>query len=170
MGEISIGEHSYGIPIRRGTGNTVTIGKYCSIAEGVILDGGFSHETKNISTYPFHSWYPECSGLPSNVVIKGDIEIGSDVWLGEGSVVMSGVKIGNGAVIGMRAIVSKDVPPYAIVVGAPQKILRMRFDSDRINALLKIAWWDWEDKKVIANAHLLQSGNIEEFIKLHYKP
>lgn len=169
MGELTKGEHTYGSPIRRGTGNTVAIGKYCSIAESVIFDGGFSHKTDFISTYPFHSWYPECANLPTNIVVKGDIEVGSDVWLGEGAVIMSGVKIGHGAVIGMRCIVSKDIPPYAIVVGAPQKILRMRFDPDRIKALLDIAWWEWDDQKVKENAHLLQSGNIEEFINKHKK-
>ena len=161
------GAHTYGNPTLRGTGNNVTIGKFCSIAEGVILDGGFSHSTKNISTYPFHAWYPELHNLPSNIVIKGDINIGNDVWLGEGCVVMSGVTIGHGAVIGMRCIVSKDVAPYSIVAGAPQKVLRMRFDPDRISALLKIAWWDWTDEKIIENGYLLQSGNIEEFIKKH---
>jgi acetyltransferase-like isoleucine patch superfamily enzyme len=83
MGEIKIGKHTYGNPIRRGTGNTVTIGNYCSIAENVLLDGGFNHNSKFISTYPFHSWFPECNNIQSNILIKGDIEIGSDVWLGE---------------------------------------------------------------------------------------
>ena len=162
---ITTGEHTYGNPIRRGDGNNVTIGKYCSIAEGVILDGGFSHSTKNISTYPFHSWFPELNSLPSNIVIKGDINIGNDVWIGEGAVIMSGVTIGHGAVIGMRAIISKDVPPYAIVVGAPQYILRMRFDPDRIAKLLKLAWWDKSDEEVISIAHLLQSNDIEALFK-----
>ena len=168
MGEIKIGRHTYGNPVRRGTGNTVTIGKFCSIAIGVILDGGFSHNTKFISTYPLHSWFPECANLPSNIVIKGDIEIGSDVWIGEGAAIMSGVKIGHGAVIGMRAIISKDVQPYEIIVGAPQKVLRKRFTDDQIEELLKIQWWNWSDEKVIENAHLIQSENIEEFILKHY--
>ncbi len=167
MGEIKIGKHTYGDPIRRGTGNTVTIGNYCSIAEQVLLDGGFNHNTRFISTYPFHSWFPECK-VPSNILIKGDIEIGSDVWLGEQSVIMSGVKIGHGAIIGMRAIVSKDVQPYEIIVGAPQKVLRKRFTDEQIEKLLKIKWWEWSDSKVIENAHLLQSENIDPFISLHY--
>ncbi len=167
MGEITIGKHTYGNPVRRGTGNNVTIGNYCSIAESTILDGGFSHNTKFISTYPFHAWYPECSDLPTNNVVKGSIVIGSDVWLGEGSVIMSGVTIGHGAVIGMRSIVSKDVQPYEIIVGAPQKVLRKRFTDEQIEKLLKICWWDWTDQKVIENAHLLQSDNIDEFLNKH---
>ncbi len=168
MGEITKGKHTYGNPIRRGVGNTVTIGKYCSIADAVILDGGFSHNKNFISTYPFHQWYAECSGLPSNIVIKGDIEIGSDVWIGERATIMSGVKIGHGAIIGFGAIVSKNVNPYEIIVGAPQKVLSKRFTDEQIAKLLKIAWWEWEDQKVIENAHLLQSANIDPFIALHY--
>ncbi len=162
-----VGEHTYGCPVMKGDGNTVTIGKYCSIAGSVILDGGFNHNKNNISTYPFHSWFPECSNLPSNILIKGDIEIGSDVWLCEGCAIMSGVKIGHGAIIGMRAIISKDVMPYEIIVGAPQKVLRKRFTEEQIGALLKIKWWEWEDEKVKENAQLLQSGNIENFINKH---
>lgn len=161
MGELIIGKHTYGNPIRRGTGCKVTIGNYCSIAESAILDGGFSHNTKFVTTYPLHVMFSE---LPSNIVIKGDIEIGSDVWLGEGSVIMSGVKIGHGAVIGMRAIVSKDVQPYEIIVGAPQKVLRKRFTEEQIEKLLKIKWWDWEDSEVKRASHLMTSENIDEFI------
>lgn len=166
MGELTKDDYTYGNPIRRGTGNTVTIGKYCSIAESVIMDGGFSHNVDFISTFPFHQ-FGELQGLQSNIKIKGDIVIGNDVWLSEGCVIMSGVKIGHGAVIGMRAIISKDVPPYAIVVGAPQKILRMRFDPDRIKKLLNIAWWDWSLDKIIENAHLLQSNDINDFLNKH---
>lgn len=161
------GAYTYGNPIRRGTGNKVTIGKFCSIAEGVIFDGGFSHNTNNISTFPFHTFVD--SSLESNIVIKGDINIGNDVWLGEQSVIMSGVTIGHGAVIGMRAIISKNVPPYAIVVGAPQRILRMRFDPDRIKKLLDIAWWDFSESDIILAAPLLQSNDIDKFIKVYGK-
>ncbi len=170
MGEITVGKHTYGHPTRRGTGNKVTIGKYCSIAESVLLDGGFNHNSKFVSTYPFHQWYEECRGLHSNILIKGDIVIGNEVWLGEGSVIMSGVTIGDGAIIGMRAIVSKDVKPYEVIVGAPQKVLRKRFTEEQIEKLLKIQWWNWSDEKVIQNAHLLQSDNIDTFISLHCIP
>lgn len=170
MGEITIGKHTYGNPIRRGTGNKVTIGSFCSIAENTLLDGGFNHNSGFVSTYPFHSWFPECNYLESNILIKGDIEIGSDVWLCEGCVIMSGVKIGHGAIIGMRAIISKDVNPYEVIVGAPQKVLKKRFTEEQIDKLLKIEWWNWEDDKIIKNAHLIQSIKIDPFIALHYNP
>ncbi len=168
MGELTKGRYTYGDPIRRGTGNTVTIRQFCSIATSVIMDGGFSHNSHFISTFPFHQ-FPQLSSLPSNIVIKGDIIVGNDVWIGEGAVIMSGVTIGDGAVIGMRAIVSKDVPPYAVVVGAPQKILRYRFYDHEIQALLNIKWWDWSVEKIIQNAHLLQADNIDKFLNIHAK-
>jgi acetyltransferase-like isoleucine patch superfamily enzyme len=161
---VTIGEYTYGEITRRGTGNTLTIGKFCSIAEGVLFDGGFNHSTKSISTYPFHRLL---ESVPSNIVIRGDINIGNDVWLGEGSTIMSGVTIGDGAIVGMNCIVSKDVRPYDIVVGAPQKVLRRRFDDDRVEELLKIKWWDWPIEKILANALYLQSNNIEQFINLY---
>lgn len=162
-GLLTMGEFTYGNPIRRGHGNNITIGKFCSIAEGVIMDSGFGHDTHCVSTYPFHTFG---NGIRSNIVIRGDINIGHDVWLCEGCVIMSNVTIGHGAVIGMRAIVSKDVNPYEVIVGAPQKVLRKRFTDEQIEALLKISWWDWDMEKIKENAHMLV-GNIDEFINKH---
>lgn len=163
MGQVTIGIGTYGNFIRRGTANNITIGNYCSIADGVLLDGGFSHKMDFVSTFPFHTLRPE---LPSNITLKGsgDIHIRSDVWIGEGAVIMSGVTIGHGAVIGLRAIVSKDVNPYEIIVGAPQKVLRKRFSDEQIEELLKIRWWDKSESWVLENAHLLV-GSVETFIE-----
>ena len=72
-------------------------------------------------------------------------EIGHDVWIGHGALLEAGVNIGHGAVIGSQAIVTHDVPPYAIVAGVPARILRFRFNREQIAALLDIAWWNWDD-------------------------
>lgn len=168
MGEMIIGDYTYGDPIRRGKGNTVTIGKFCQIAQNVRLDGGFQHNTNFISTYPFNQRFIECEHLEGHPHIKGDITIGNDVWIGEDAVIMSGVTIGSGAIIGMGAIISKNVPPYSVVVGAPQKLLRMRYSSETIIKLLVLAWWDepiWDIKEKIAP--LLMSNKIEELFKLY---
>lgn len=167
MGEIKIGKYSYGSPIRRGSMNDIAIGKYCSIAEGVIFDSGFNHNMNFVSTFPFNSKIDGCEGLKGHPLCKGDIVIGNDVWIGEGAIIMSGVTVGDGAVIGARAIVTKDVEPYSMVAGMPAKIKKYRFNSDQIEALLKIKWWDWEDQKVIENAHLLQSDDINTFLLKH---
>lgn len=75
------------------------------------------------------------------------VEIGNDVWIGEGVFLVGGITIGDGAVILAHAVVTKDIPPYAIVGGVPAKVLRYRYDEETIKFLLKIKWWnnslDW---------------------------
>lgn len=157
MGEVIYGKHSYGLPlIRRGLHNKIIIGEYCSIATGVIWDSGFSHNVNFVSTFPFKD--------SEHIVCRGDIVVGNDVWIGEDSLIMSGVNIGDGAVIGARAIVTKDVDPYSIVVGSPAKLVRYRFTEDQRKRLLEIKWWDWEESRVIANQHLLVSEDVDYFI------
>lgn len=158
--------HSYNYGVQRGTMNNVYIGRYTSIAEGVIFDGGFNHNATLLTTFPLHKIWSE---LPTNILVKGDINIGNDVTIGEGAVIMSGVTIGDGAIIGARSIVTKDVEPYNIVVGTPARIARRRFSPYEIEQLLLIRWWDWPDEKVKENWQLLLSDNIHEFIKQHGK-
>lgn len=162
MGELTIGKYTYGSPERRGLINNINIGKFCSIAEGVIVDGGFQHDYNFISTYPFSTKFFECSHLPSHITCKGDVNIGSDVWIGEQAVIMSGVTIGHGAVIGLRAIVSKDVEPYSILVGAPQRVIKKRFNDIEVQMLLQMKWWDWSDERIKECTSLLMSKNINE--------
>ncbi|MBR2872690.1 MAG: CatB-related O-acetyltransferase, partial [Lentisphaeria bacterium] len=88
--------------------------------------------------------------------------IGSDVWIGLNAVIMDGVTVGNGAVIGTNAVVTKDVPPYAIVVGIPAKVLRYRFDSDTIARLEKLRWFD-RDLEFIQN---LPMGDIAQCLQI----
>ncbi len=79
------------------------------------------------------------------------ITIGSDVWIGIKSIILDGITIGDGAVIGAGSVVTKDVPPYAIVGGAPAKLIRYRFDPEVIARLLSIRWWDFSDDQIAAN-------------------
>lgn len=95
---------------------------------------------------------------------KGDVVIGNDVWIGYGATIMSGVSIGDGAVIGARSVVTKDVPPYAIVAGNPGVVVKHRFDEQTVVDLLQIAWWDWSRPLVEARLPLLLSGDIRAFI------
>jgi acetyltransferase-like isoleucine patch superfamily enzyme len=95
---------------------------------------------------------------------KGDIIIENDVWIGSTATIMSAVKISNGAVVGAGSVVTKDVPPYAIVAGNPAKVVKYRFTEEQIEKLLSIAWWDWEEQKIRDNAMIMWSNNIDDFI------
>lgn len=76
------------------------------------------------------------------------IIIGNDVFIGANVTILDGIKIGDGAVIGAGAVVSKDIPPYAIAVGCPVSIIRYRFDNEQIDALKKIEWWTFDERKL----------------------
>ena len=124
------------------------IGAYCSIGSFVIIGGG-SHKMDNISTSPLfvsgsNIFKKNFSRVTYNAYKQTIIE--NDVWIGNRAIILQGVKIGTGAVIGAGAVVTKDVPPYAIVVGAPARIIKYRFDNNVISLLLASKWWTYSDK------------------------
>ena len=86
--------------------------------------------------------------------------IGDDVWVGAGSIIMAGVTIGDGAIIAAGSVVTKDVPPYAIVGGVPAKILRYRFDEGVRKALLKLKWWNLPEEVLKQNIELFQKEKL----------
>ncbi len=149
-------------------GDRLIIGKFCSIACGAkFLFNSANHSLASLSTYPFPIFYEEWGLNIQDVAAawdnKGDIVIGNDVWIGYEAVVLAGVTIGDGAVIGARAVVTKDVPPYAVVGGVPARLIRRRFPDDTISALLALRWWDWPADKIKPRLSALQAGQIEEF-------
>jgi len=161
---ITMGAHSYWItPNPRFDRSNVIIGKYCSIAQLVVMDCGMQLHTEwaTTSSLSFHYHAKMTDGFS-----KGDIVIDNDVWIGEGALIMSGVHIESGAVVGARAVVTKNVPPYAIVVGAPAKVTRYRFPPDIIRKFLRLKWWDWPDEKVKERMPLLLSKDYQELFKV----
>ena len=147
------------------------IGKFCSIACGAkFIFNCANHTLKSLSTYTFPLFFEEWD-LPKSEVStawdnKGDIIIGNDVWIGYDAVIMAGVHIGDGAIIGTRAVVTKDVEPYSIVGGVPAKEIRKRFAPDVVAKLLELKWWNWPSEKIKNNIAAIQSGNIEELLKI----
>lgn len=144
----------------------LVIGKFCSVACGAkFLFTSANHTMRSLSTYPFpiffEQWDSDIRHVADAWDNKGDIIVGNDVWIGYEAVILAGVTIGDGAIIGARAVVTRDVPPYAIVGGVPAKPIRRRFDDDTAQRLQALAWWDWPSEKIKANLDAIQSGNID---------
>ena len=135
--EILIGDFSYSGA--KFISPNAKIGKYCSIGIGSMV-GCDVHPTNYITTSPklISKYYEHDS-----TVRFPDIEVGNDVWIGANAIILpKGGKIGTGAIIGAGAVVTKDVPPYAIVAGIPAKIIKYRYDNEIIEKLLASKWWD----------------------------
>lgn len=163
-GKLTVGAGTYGHETiqRRGEMNNISIGKYCSLAPGTVMDGGFNHDHQFVSTFPFLN----LMGVgEQNAVCKGDIKIGNDVWIAEDVIIMSGVTIGDGAIIGAKSIVTKDVKPYEIVAGCPAEFIKHRFTFTQIQALQKIEWWNWPETKILNE--LPSATNVQDFINKH---
>ena len=165
-----IGPHTYGVPTVLEAGEAgLRIGDYCSIGPGVTIILG-NHRADLVSTYPFktlsHFW-PAAEEGQYDHSSKGEVAIGNDVWIGAQATVMSGVTIGDGAVIAAQALVTKSVPPYAIVGGNPAKVIRYRFPESIIARLLALAWWEWPETLVKERCGALMSDDIEAFLALY---
>ena len=92
--------------------------------------------------------------------VQKKVIIGNDVWIGSHALILGGVKIGDGAVIGAGAVVTKDVPPYAVVGGVPARIIKYRFSQEIIDKLLEIKWWNLPENILKENIKLFQTDNI----------
>lgn len=146
---VSVGDFTYGhdsVTYHSWDSHTkVVIGKYCSISADVHMLLGGNHRTDWASMYPFGYTHQHILGFEpakGHPASKGDIVIGNDVWVGIGVTIMSGVTVGNGSVLGARSVVSKDIPPYSIVVGNPGQVVKTRFSPEIIQLLEEIAYWD----------------------------
>ncbi|OBR68463.1 hypothetical protein A7K91_21320 [Paenibacillus oryzae] len=165
---VSVGKYTYGslnIFTYGSENEGLEIGSYVSIASGVKFILGGNHHLDTISNFPIKNkvLFQSCVESTS----KGKIKIEDDVWIGTDSIILSGVTIGQGAVVGAGSVVSKSVPPYAIVVGNPAKVLKYRFSNDIIEELIKI---DYKliDKKFIENNiyYFDKNAKIEDIKKI----
>lgn len=157
---------SYGIPVLLTYVHDDTkllVGKYSSLGATFMLGG--QHPTNTATTYPHRIlWQMEGAGEDGYPTIRGDIHVGSDCWVGTRAIILPGITIGDGAVVGTGAVVTKDVPPYAIVGGNPARIIRYRHSEEVIEALLEIKWWDWPEEEIRKAVPLLAAPDIDAFI------
>lgn len=178
-----------GCPIGRGTYGFDTfmqadrllvrrIGRYCSINESARCHGNHPTQFVTTSTFPFDKGHypPPPSSSDAACVFNGkcfessveeerrtqyqSIEIGNDIWIGANAIILPHVKIGDGAIVGAGAVVTHDVPPYAIVGGIPAKIIRYRFSPEIIESLLRIQWWDWPVSRIYENQELFTQPEL----------
>lgn len=160
----SLGDYSYI------AGNSLvrncSIGKYCAIARNVQISPGSHPASGFVSIHPstygkpaFHSKkYLEQDHYRSNE----HVEIGNDVWIGTNVVIVGGVAIGDGAIIAANSVVTKHVPDYAIVGGAPARFIRKRFEDGEIGQLKALKWWDKDEAWMQKN--ISRFWSINEFM------
>lgn len=160
-----LGKHSYFL----GTDHSsdAICGNFTSIAGGVEIEGNDNHpcvgDPKLVSTFDLGGLFG--GGYPPSGFSKGRVLIGNDVWIGRNAQILTGVTIGDGAIIAAHTVVTKDVPPYALVAGNPGEIKKFRFKQEQIQRLLTLAWWNWEDEKI--RDALPQMNNIDTFINAY---
>jgi len=150
-------------------GDQLIIGKFCALARGVkFIMNGANHKMDGFSTYPFqifaNGWgkvTPQLRDLP----YKGNTVIGNDVWIGYEAIIMPGIQVADGAIIAAKSVVTNNIAPYTIAGGNPAKPIRQRFDAAVIEALLDVAWWNWEIDKITRNLEKIVAADIEALIQ-----
>jgi acetyltransferase-like isoleucine patch superfamily enzyme len=160
------GRHSYGL------GNFVLhswddstrlhIGSFCSIARNVQVLLGGEHRTDWLTTYPFghihSSTFPNGAvhGRSGHPASRGDVTVSDDVWVGRDAILLSGTTLAEGVVLGAGSVIKGLTKPYGIYAGNPARLVRMRFEDEIIELLLRLRWWDLDDQGVDAIIPILQ--------------
>jgi acetyltransferase-like isoleucine patch superfamily enzyme len=163
LSNVTLGDFTY-VAERSRLTNTV-FGKYSSVGPEVLSGLGMHPSRDFVSTHPiFFSTLKQAqiSFVADSYFNEfSPIKIGNDVWIGARAIIMDGITIGDGAIVAAGAVVTKDVPSYAIVGGVPAKVLRYRFDEKEIKYLMEFKWWDRDVRWLRINA--TKFHNIQEF-------
>jgi phosphonate metabolism protein (transferase hexapeptide repeat family) len=168
LAECELGDYSY---FSRGAEAIyTTVGKFTSIASNVRINA-LGHPIDRVSQH--NITYRPNEYFVGAKIDKGfrelrqskRVHIGHDVWIGHGVVILPGITIGHGAVVAAGAIVTKNVEPYAIVAGVPAKRIKWRFEKKIRDALIELAWWDWEHDKLAMAVEDMRKLSPKEFIE-----
>jgi acetyltransferase-like isoleucine patch superfamily enzyme len=145
---VTVGKATYGMlnimSVFSNCGEKLTIGNYVSIAPGAWFMLGVNHQTNTFTTFPLRTRLFGPS--PLDATCKGPLIIEDEVWIGANAMIFSGVTVSKGAIVAAGAVVTKDVPPYAIVGGNPAQIIKYRFSDEIIKLLLPIKLIDFSDE------------------------
>lgn len=156
------------------------VGRYCSIAGGLKIIGT-EHPLHRFTTSPITYEKEFLNGDTQPFLIKpltppSKLIIGNDVWIGQNVSLKAGLTIGDGAVIAANAVVTKDVPPYAVVGGIPARVIKYRFSENEICQLLTLKWWDYHYKDFVGMDLNFSGAQLCAYFKSHlptlkkYKP
>ena len=138
-----------------------TVGRFSSISWDCTINA-VSHPYISLTNHAF-PYVPYIGGFVttrSQDNIYSIIE--NDVWVGANSVILPGVTVHHGAIVGAGSVVTKDVPPYAIVIGSPAKVIKYRFSQEIIDELLKLQWWSLSSEAIKKNIELFQGDFNKE--------
>jgi len=150
-----------------------SIGKYSCLGPEVLTASG-THPTEFVSIHPAFYSTKKQSGFTFaqedsfaeyqyiDPEKKISVTVGNDVWIGTRATLLEHISIGDGAIVAAGSVVTKDVPPYAIVGGVPAKIIRYRFSPEEIEKLLKIKWWNKDEAWL--KAHAKEFSSVREFL------
>ena len=140
----------------------LVIGKFCQIAHrAVFITASANHRYDGFSSFPFAIFGGgPVEGRPSMPGPGADTVIGNDVWIGQQAVILPGARLGDGVIVGAGAVVSGEVPDYAVVIGNPARVLRLRFPTETIKRLKEIAWWDWPVEKILKAEAAIAGGDL----------
>ena len=146
------------------------IGKFCCISRMADI-GGNEHNYRAAAMMPAYRARNRLGGKLATHPDEEMIRVGHDVWIGQGVCIVRkpGLTVGTGAVIGAGAVVTRSIPPYAVAVGIPARVIKYRFPGETVEKLLDLKWWDWPKEKILRHWDLLESNLSEEILAELFK-
>lgn len=172
--KVCIGMYSYGscFSDEFNTGGEVEIGRYCSFGPNVRYFGG-NHPLEYVSMSPYfyqQTWSMKFSNIKVKDIERSKLIVGHGCWIGANAIILSGChKIGNGAVVGAGAVVTKDVPPYSVVVGNPARVIKFRFDEESIKMIEESKWYELSPDKLLEQYDSIDDAKTFCKIIIDYK-